>query len=195
MKRNMLILSAGLVIVALLSVSFAAVMAEPVSKTAGTQAQDIKKILGIVKSTQAHVVVVENQVSAPHPSPIRYEYYTAVMGAPNFDTDICVMADLLNTGESVAEVHWELYLKDGTDDWTMHTSKDETIDPGTRKGCYPSVVGDFSYQFYYKFSTNSKFVVPTATLSNATSGEHLGERIDHYHPGDFHRVEIYDEWS
>jgi hypothetical protein len=195
MKRNMLILSAGLVIVALLSVSFAAVMAEPVSKTAGTQAQDIKKILGIVKSTQAHVVVVENQVSAPHPSPIRYEYYTAPMWAPNWDTHIAVSAFLLNCGDNVADVHWELYYKHGTAAWVQLYSNELSIDPGDIGYCNPGVTADETSTFYYKFSSSSKQIVPRVSLKNATEGEHYGEEIEQYFPGDFHRVEIYDPWE
>jgi hypothetical protein len=185
MKRNMLILSAGLVIVALLSVSFAAVMAEPVSKTAGTQAQDIKKILGIVKNTQAHVVVVENQVSAPHPSPIRYEYYTApFFGLGNPYTTI---AWLFNNGDTVATVQHSRYFRDSTG-WNEAVSYEFTIYPGTLNAT-PSI--STVDPMFFKFSTTSKDVVPYAQFQNATTGEYLVR----YLPGDFHKVEIYDEWA
>lgn len=190
MNRKTLILSVGIVIVALLSVSFAAVMAEPVSKTAGTQAQDIKKILGIVKNTQAHVVVVENQVSAPHPSPVRYEYYTeAMMGDGH--SNVYAMAMLLNTGDTAADVHWEMWWKPSGSDFVLYGSHDVTVDPGDWEGCTPTVVALPNVWFYYKITTPSKYVIPTASLGNETSGEYF----HHYLPGDFHKVEIYDEWA
>lgn len=185
MNRKMLIISAGLLIAALLLVSFAAVVAEPASTTAGADAKQIKKILGIVKDTQKRIMSIEDRVY-----PAGYEYYTARMGHKlGSEHNISVSASVMNLGYLPADVHWELYMKEGSGNWTLHHSEDLMVPPGSYRGCAPTVVGTHIYQFYYRFSTPSEYIAPEAWLADADTMEIM----DHYLPGDFLRVEIYDE--
>ncbi len=160
--RRLLILGAAIVIVALI------VGAAPV---AGSQTTLLKKILKGVQALQ---------------EPVGYEYYTAEMWS-NGPTGVYVSAFLVNEGDTPADVSWTLYHHPNSSGWYVYKTISGSIDPGERMTCSPSLSAPSTIGFKYKFTTNSKYVLPWASLANNTNGAY----IDRYLPGDFQKVEIY----
>jgi hypothetical protein len=125
--------------------------------------------------------------------PISYEYYTGPILTPGVGGSYYLIANLVNTGNTAADACYSLYggqLFGNSNITLLRYSNCVTLQPNQIRWCNPttSVTPSGAYVFYYKFTTNSKNIVPHVVFMSDTTPPDI---IYQYLPNDFQKVEIY----
>jgi hypothetical protein len=123
--------------------------------------------------------------------PLRYEYYTGKMNGYDVSSQLWILTDVTNMGDSAANVcvieygqHSQLSA------WKEFKNHCYSLNPHWSKTDTPTVVTNVSYSRFVKITSDSPFVAPQARFFDSYIS--ASQPSYEYLPGDFRKVEIYN---
>jgi hypothetical protein len=136
------------------------------------------------------VTAIDNKLNAP-PEPVSYEYYTGKMNGYDVSSQLWILTDVTNMGDSAANVCVIEYGQHGTlSAWKEFKNHCYSLNPHWSKSDTPTVVTNVSYSRFVKITSDSPYVAPQARFFDSYIS--ASQPSYEYLPGDFRKVEIYE---
>jgi outer membrane murein-binding lipoprotein Lpp len=142
-----------------------------------------------VTAINTTVNTIRARIDTP-PEPIRYEYYTGKLTGYDSSSQLWILTDITNTGDSAANICVIEYGQHSQlSSWKEFKNHCYLLNPHWSKSDTPTVVTNVSYSRFVKITSDSKFVAPQARFFDS----YISNTVPAfgYLPGDFQKVEIY----